>query len=90
MKATKGRKAKRSNGGRPKATEYYDVLQHRTGGKKFVVYLCRRCARGWRYEDPVPAWKVNNVLKHAASHIVDASVSGFLKAAGVDPMEGLQ
>ena len=78
-------KRKKMNG---KGTSvYFEMLRHKSDGKQWVIYLCRRCSRAWKYADPVEAWKVNGLLTHAGTHQVDAMVTERLATALPDRVE---
>jgi len=48
---------------------YYDTLPYRSEGKRYTVYLCRKCMKAWRLSDPVETWRLKSLLSHTATHV---------------------
>jgi hypothetical protein len=50
----------------------FATMPYRENGERYTVFLCRRCTKAWKLADPVDAWRVKNLVNHAASHKIDS------------------
>lgn len=56
----------------------YDTVPYKAGGKRYTVFLCKRCSKAWKLADPVEAYRVKALITHFSTHDIDKAISAHV------------